>query len=272
MIKKYTILLAILLLVIITGHSQASIDWIDLPLATLRHQAQEKNKLYIVYLHADWCLPCKWMEENSFRAPKVTHYANQNYLSLQLDINDKQGKYYQKKWKADVLPTLIIFSPQGLELSRKETSMDANQLFDFLRKTNKTWSASQSEKAIVSNTAIMDSPKPTLVVSRPALQPNIAKKEKLVPTHTATKPPVFTPRSGQQYTVLLGTFDEYQQALEMVQKYDNKYGHPVNMIAETSNKKYKYRIISGQFALRSEAGKYLNYLNRNDIMGQIIKE
>ena len=294
MSHKYITLLVILFFIHLTGQTQSGIDFKDIPLAALRNQAEQEQKLYFVYLHADWCLPCKWMEENSFQSLKVAHYSNRNYLALRLDVNNKQGKYYQKKWQASILPSILIFSPQGVEVSRQEGSIDEDQLFDFLRTTNKKWSAHSPKPASTTEQEVMDSPKPVLVISRPALQteqsaqsssaPPTSKKEtphqtkkiktRQKPVISFSPPPkskVFTPRSGNYYSISLGIVNDYEKALETVEKYDNKYGERVDMIPFTKDNTTQYQIISGHFARRSEAAQYLNYLNRNDIMGQIIK-
>ncbi len=275
--KEYTILMLLLSLTF-CGFAQQQITFSDQSLPTVRSQAAKVQKLYFVYLRADWCLPCQWMEENSFTDAKVINYANRNYLALKLDINEKEGQFYKNKWEAVTIPTVLIFSPQGIELARTETSLDGNQLYQLLQSTNKKWRGNNLNRpnTIDDNSTILDSPRATLSaqVSRPPLSPEKNKKVKKHPPVAFTPPDsqpkrkVFTPRSGDYYTISLGIYTDYQKALEIVKKYDNKYGERVDMI----RKGRQFQVISGHFDKQSEATTYLNYLNRNDIMGQVVKE
>ncbi|KAA3624233.1 MAG: DUF255 domain-containing protein, partial [Bacteroidetes bacterium] len=93
--KKYNILfLPLVLLIIFPGFRlKASVQFVDAALSEVREMAAKEGKLYFAHFSADWCMPCQWMEQNTFKDPKLAFFANKNYLAAKLDIDHSEGQW-----------------------------------------------------------------------------------------------------------------------------------------------------------------------------------
>lgn len=82
-------------------------------------EAKQQGQPVIIYFTADWCPPCSWLEQHTFRHPEVVAQA-QRFLLLKVDLSspDQQTQAWEEEYGVWVLPTLIFLSAGGEEVTR----------------------------------------------------------------------------------------------------------------------------------------------------------
>ena len=103
-------------------------------LAQVKSKSLTEGKLHFAYFYTDWCLPCKWMEDNTFKDPELIQFVQQNYLPVKLNIDDRDGQQMREQFDVEFLPTLIIFNQSGDIVEKFEESLTASRLLDALKK------------------------------------------------------------------------------------------------------------------------------------------
>lgn len=104
----------------------------DLEAAIIRAKA-EKKPIFLDF-YADWCAPCKVLEESVFRDEDVAEYMNKNVINVRIDIEKGRGKSLKEQMYVRVLPTLLFLDSNGDEIARKE----ALPLIDEFKKMMKS--------------------------------------------------------------------------------------------------------------------------------------
>ncbi|MCX8009684.1 MAG: thioredoxin fold domain-containing protein [Ignavibacteria bacterium] len=138
-VKGYRIFKIIFLtLVIILGgwmlipSKTNSIDW-EYPNTTI-FQLQGKPTLMDFY--ADWCIPCKELDAETFSDAKVIA-ESKRFQNLKLDLTDANNPNtieLTEKYKILGVPTLILFDSSGNEVERITGFIAADKFLEVLRK------------------------------------------------------------------------------------------------------------------------------------------
>lgn len=105
----------------------------------LQERADNSEKPYFLYFYANWCMPAKDMNEQTFGNKYFIKYADQKYLGMALDGESliTEGKKLADVYQVLYYPTVIIFSPYGKELKRLYGFQSAANLLAELRKYEK---------------------------------------------------------------------------------------------------------------------------------------
>lgn len=80
--------------------------------------AQQQNRPVFVEFYADWCAPCKVMEEELFTEPIVYAYFNSDSLNFRTNIDSESGQMLAGLYTVESLPTILYLNPQGVVLER----------------------------------------------------------------------------------------------------------------------------------------------------------
>ncbi len=251
----------------------ANIPFQEISLEEARRQASQEDKLFFIHFTAGWCMPCRWMEENTFRDSDLVSYVKTNYLAVKVDIDRSEYKELQKQFEVKILPTILIFSASGALLHKVEAAVEANKLLRQLKKYNKP-ANHRAQNYQTENEPVLTSPKPQRSFSRPPLVPD----EQLVespPSYSQNYRPVsnkyMAPRGSKQFGVQTQVLSDYQEALELVKQMEEKFAKPVELQPKKIAGETVYCIIIGAYQYKSQARDFLNYLNRNDLTGQIVE-
>lgn len=118
---------------LLVANTTVKIAFIENDLEVAKRQAQTDGKLIMVDFWADWCSPCKWMDEQTFNRPEVANYLNTNYVSVRVNIDNLDGIAYKTQYDVRFLPTIMILDPSGKVVRKYEESMAPSKLLKILK-------------------------------------------------------------------------------------------------------------------------------------------
>ncbi len=84
---------------------------------TLRN-AKAKGKPVIIDFYADWCTPCRELEEATFHQPDVVRLAEKNFTMVKVDVTKGGNPDHEellKKYGIKGVPTIVFVDAQGQE-------------------------------------------------------------------------------------------------------------------------------------------------------------
>ncbi len=93
------------------------IDWHAYSDETLR-LAQAQNKPVIIDFYANWCTPCRALEEVTFNHPGVVQQAKNDFIMIKVDVTRGGNPLYDRLLEVyDVrgVPTIVFLDTQGKE-------------------------------------------------------------------------------------------------------------------------------------------------------------
>ncbi len=261
------------------------VNWLAPDLERIQQQAQDEDKLFIIYFSADWCLPCQWMQENTFQDAELSEYLGTHILTAKADLNQAASKVLQHQFEVEAIPTILVFSPNGKLLDRREASIEARPLLRWLKKLDKPTNHISATLPLTNDKMAMDAPQPTIAFSRPALIP----EEDNAPMLSNTSPPSenqespmlvlsgepiaaiqtnFAPRSGMAYGVQLkNVLVDYPTAIRLVGELERKYEQSTEL---KPNGQGQFYLVLGDFTTTGKAHQFLHFLQRNDREGEVI--
>lgn len=123
MIRSFLPILFLLIGLVNTVLVHATESSLDMPIQwqpwseDIFNQAQNKNKLVILGLVAEWCQFCKKMDATTYKDTKVIESIQNNYIAIRVD-RDK-NKYLDQRYAQDGTPATIIFNSEGIELIKR---------------------------------------------------------------------------------------------------------------------------------------------------------
>ena len=93
--------------------------------------ARELNKPVFLYWGAKWCPPCNQLKATLFRKPAFVSQTRL-FIPVYLDGDTDQAQAQGEKFNVLGYPTIIIFNPQGKEITRIPGGMDLQRYTDVL--------------------------------------------------------------------------------------------------------------------------------------------
>jgi len=107
----------------------------DYTLTEVIDMASKQNKKVFVDFYADWCLPCKLLDEEVFSQRPLYSYFNKNFINYKVDIEKGNGANLKLMFGAEELPTLLFLNEKGGVISRNEGSLSVGAIMDMARGT-----------------------------------------------------------------------------------------------------------------------------------------
>lgn len=274
---------AALALFTVTLH--AEIQFISKPLPLVKDMAARQGKLYFVHFTAQWCMPCRWMDENTFSDPALSDFVQQHYIAVKMDIDDAYGLKCKEEFTVQKLPTVLIFNSKGEVIDRHEASIDADDLLALLQQHSRTEAPRPMPvQARPENPAYPMAGKSSSAqvapgqFSRPALIPDLPQEtahEMIQPSviqaaSYSSSPTASVPTDAglaQTFTIQAAVFGDYGNAVNEVNRLEGLLRRPVNLAASVQHDKTLYKITIGNFSSRQTADDYMRYLQTKSISG-----
>lgn len=244
--------------------------------------AVQEDKLLFVHFTASWCMPCQWLEHNTFQDYNLTRYVRQNVVSIQLDVDDYQGFQEKEAYQITQLPSFLIFNSSGQLLERVEKTLSANELLTLLRKYQ---GAGYHASAGVPSSGFDHLNKPSLSPARKMPTATASGAEKYTASLGNTPPPsesiqdyqpprlqaspAKTPAQGSPassnsrtnepagdtyYGVQVAIFSSYNNAVPFVTRLEGRISERVDIFVNDEDY-YKpiYKVVVGKYLDQNQA-------------------
>ena len=131
----------------------STIPWI--PLDRARVESRRTGKPVLLDIYGDWCRPCRKMDAEVFSIDSVRSAMETDFILARLDVGKLDTMLAMLSGlEVESIPTMVILTPQGLEVKRHSGLMDSSSLLQWLRdRTNNfllSWPALPDARVIAS--------------------------------------------------------------------------------------------------------------------------
>ena len=97
--------------------------------------AKINHKAVLLDFFAEWCEPCKVMDNEVLVDPTLSRFFNSNFISIKIDGESKEGKKLMKDYLVTGFPTYIFINKKGKTVNRISGALEAKQFLQMGRET-----------------------------------------------------------------------------------------------------------------------------------------
>lgn len=101
-----------------------------------KKMAKQEGKIQLLEFVAEWCLPCKHMDQTTFSDPAVMTYMKANFVNVKVDIDQFDGFALKEEFNVRYLPTVVLVSPDGKVIGKIEEALAPKPFLDKLQALN----------------------------------------------------------------------------------------------------------------------------------------
>ncbi len=227
----------------------SSVDFYKGNMTEAKQKALEEGKLFFVDFYANWCAPCKWMDETTFADGAVAEMLNNNYVSLKVDIDDFEGFELKQQYKVKYLPTILIFNAEGELIDRLEETMSPRKLSGILTNHHKKNRSVPKVKPVNSS-------------------PSKKVEESEVPVLPQDD---FVMPDKDSYRIQVGMYSDFKNTFKYVNELKEQFAEPIIVLNDYQDGKIVYRIMMGEFKTKNEAVSFVHILKKDFGISAIVK-
>jgi len=243
----------------------AKVPFIDGGIYKAKETAGREGKLYFVDFYANWCMPCRLMDETTFEDPSVISYVKKYYVPVKVDVDDFDGVAYKQQYNIKVLPTTLVFNSKGELLERVEEALSPTKMLALLKKHNKSFNRK------VTITTPIEEPKPPKTYTpkpkvthhaTPAKKPIKKKKTNTSGSGLFKFDVEKAPATG--YSVQVGVYADYANVLQQTANLKEDFGSKPMLVHITNlGDRIVYRVMIGNFTTQASAKSFLKVIKSN---------
>jgi thiol-disulfide isomerase/thioredoxin len=112
--------------------------------------ARERELPVLLYWGAGWCPPCNRVKATIFNDPRFEQCAG-NLVALHIDGDSAGAQQMAERFKMRSYPTLVVFRPDGSEVTRLPCEVDAERFVQLLELAMRApFTVAQSLQAVLS--------------------------------------------------------------------------------------------------------------------------
>ena len=93
--------------------------------------AKSEGKLVFVDFYADWCTPCKMMDQEVFTDKSIGDYFNKKFVNIKVDSEKGNGPDLAAIFEVTALPTLLFLDEIGRVVKRREGAAFHTELMNM---------------------------------------------------------------------------------------------------------------------------------------------
>ncbi len=112
----------------------ASIAWFDGSVDAAFAEAERSSRPLFLYWSAEWCPPCHELKATVFRRDEFIAQSTL-FVPVYLDGDTASAQKYGEQFSVYGYPTVIVFAPDGRELTRIPGGMNLEQYLSVLELT-----------------------------------------------------------------------------------------------------------------------------------------
>lgn len=254
--KRHILSILFIVAFVVTAQAQAFENFIFFndSYEKLQLRAKNSNKPYFIYFYANWCMPAKDMNEQTFKNQYLVDYGMNNYLGIALDGESQISDGAKLAQVHNVLyyPTVIFFTPEGKPVDRVHGFQSAADLLAKMKaNVNKKGAPSEDEQSDFEYKLIQEQDNEGYLF-------NVSAKT----------------QKYNGYGVQIGVFKNYRNVFLKVLELEEKLYHRNIMVyvKESESGDDLFKIILGPFFTKVQAENYQKLIDAKQKMKGVIVE
>lgn len=100
-------------------------------LSDVLDKAKKDKKLVFVDMYADWCAPCKVMDDELYMNEDFSDIINKDFISYKVDVENENGSNLGTIFSVNVLPTILFLDSEGNVLERSDGALSHSQFLEM---------------------------------------------------------------------------------------------------------------------------------------------
>ena len=93
--------------------AEAQVKWVEGSTDQVRELAVKADKLVFIDLYADWCGPCRMMEERVFKREEVGDYFDRHFVAAKYNVDRPTGRALMQRYGRGSIPFYLILNTEG---------------------------------------------------------------------------------------------------------------------------------------------------------------
>jgi thiol-disulfide isomerase/thioredoxin len=209
-------------------------------------KAKEEGKMLFLDFYANWCTPCKWMDETTFKDLEIKNLLEQKYIAVKVNIDDFEGFELKSKFDIRFLPTILIFNHEGKMIERVEETIGTQKMRTML----KTHADSNA----------------------PFIKHKVNTSPRELVQNTYVKPDAPAPQEEvkSMYRMQMGVFSTIDGAGIKSEELKQKFVDKVAIVEQEKEGKIFYKVLLGEFATLNEAKSFKKILEEQFQLQSVI--
>lgn len=273
--KKLSLLQGLLLVLSLIAASPKlhAVQFARLSLAEAKLKAAQLQRPLFIHFAANWCLPCQWLDKNTFADPEVAAYLNEQYLAVRIDVDEVQGYADKESCGIKYLPSMLIFNAGGIVVTRYEETLDAQQMLAVLHKFNTPANRIPAKNSSAVPIVRVNGPSPSsapVIDNEINLSADVADDPAHLDAQRRPNTQISSPVAARKMGIQLGVYSNYENVIRQVQYFEKKFYKTVHISSTNTNGQTYYHLIAGPFEQAGQMQNYLNALQREGIKGLIV--